>query len=98
MAHFLFHFKDHLFHFKVLFLVITIEKSQKIMILQLTEQSCVLKEIRMSKIRTEVAILKKHSEPKTFECATSNLNTLSIKFLNPFIGFFWVFINHGINF
>ena len=56
------------------------KKAKKSMKIQLTEQSCVLKDIRMSKIRTEVAILKKHSEPKTFECATSTLNTLSIKF------------------
>ena len=52
--------------------------------IQLTEQSCVLKEIRMSKIRTEVAILKKHSEPITLECAKSTLNILSINFTNPF--------------
>ena len=74
----------HLFHFKVLFLVKIIEKSQKSMKLQLTEQSCVLKKIRMSKTPTGVAILKKHFEPITLECAKSTLNILSINFSNLF--------------
>ena len=53
----------------------------------------------MSKSPTEVAIFKKHFEPITLECATSTLNTLSIKFFNSFNwGLFWLFINHGINF
>ena len=52
--------------------------------IQLTEQFCVLKEIGMSKIPTEVAILKKHFEPITHEWAKSTLNTLSIKIFNPF--------------
>ena len=64
------------------------KETKKSIKIQLTEQPCVLKEIRMCKLRTEVAILKKYSEPKTFECATSILNTLSIKFLNAFSGFF----------
>ena len=38
--------------FQSFFLVIIIEKSQKSMKLQLTEQSCVLKKISMSKIPT----------------------------------------------
>ena len=52
--------------------------------IQLTEQSCVLKETGMCKRQTEIAMLKKHFEPITVECATSTFNTLSIKFLNPF--------------
>ena len=56
------------------------------MTIQLTEQSCVLKEIRMSKRPTEVAILKKNFfEPISLECATSTLNTLSMKVLKPFL-------------
>ena len=52
--------------------------------IQLTEQSCVLKETGMCKRQTQIAIMKKHFEPITVECATSTLNTLSIKFLNLF--------------
>ena len=52
--------------------------------IKLTEQSCVLKKIEMSKIPTEVAILKKHFEPVTHECAKSTLNKLSIKILDIF--------------
>ena len=51
---------------------------------QMIEQSGVLEEIRMSKRPTEFAIFKKHFEPITLECATSTLNTLSIKFLGAF--------------
>ena len=54
--------------------------------IQLTEHSCVLKEIGMGKRPTEVALFKKLFEPITLECATSTLNTLSIEFLNSF---FW---------
>ena len=50
--------------------------------IQLTEQSCILKEIGMSEIAQEVAILKKHFEPITLECAKSTLNKLSVKFSN----------------
>ena len=64
--------------------------------IQLTEKSSVVKEIRMSKRPTEVAIFKKNFKPITLECATSTLNTLSIKFLmGSFLGFF---IKHSINF
>ena len=52
--------------------------------IQLTEHSCVLKEIGVSKRPIEVAIFKKHFEPITLECAISTLNTLSKKILNPF--------------
>ena len=62
------------------------QHSEKI---QLTEQSCVLKEIGMSKRPTFVAVFKKRSEPLILECATSTLNTLSIKFIFPFC---WGFI------
>ena len=64
--------------------MLSLKKAQNSMKIQLTEPSCVLKEIGMSKRPTEVAIFKKHFEPITLECATSTLNTLSIKFLNSF--------------
>ena len=77
------HTKNH-FHFKVLSLVLIMKNALNSIRIQLTELSCVLKEIGMSKRPTEFALFKKHFKPITLECATSTLNTLSIKFLNSF--------------
>ena len=53
--------------------------------LLLTEQICVMKKIGTSRRTIDIGVLKKHIEPITHECATYTLNTLSLKFLKPFL-------------
>ena len=53
--------------------------------IQWAERFGVIKEIRMTRRPTKVAIFKKHFEPITLECATSTLNTLSKKIFKSFL-------------